>query len=198
MRLNMKKILLALLVLSTSAAIADTTTNSTAESGSTAGANASTTGNQSGNQGQQQGVNQDFSNHSVTNAPPADMSKMVGFANAPALTTTFSETCMGSTSAGAGFAGGAVSVGSTWEDEACIRRLDAREVKSMGDAEAAKDIMCGSDKVRAAFLRVGRPCKIDGGTYAATPTPININEASKQRQDDLYLAAIKKQIGSMR
>lgn len=99
---------------------------------------------------------------------------------------------MGSTSAGAGFAGGSVSVGSTWEDEACIRRLDAREVKAMGDAEAAKEILCDSPKVRAAFLRVGRPCAIDGGRYAATPTPININESSKQRQNDLYLAAVKK------
>jgi hypothetical protein len=101
---------------------------------------------------------------------------------------------MGSTSAGAGFAGGAVSIGSTWQDEACIRRLDAREVKTMGDAETAKEIMCGSKEVRAAFKRVGRPCAIDGGTYAATPKPITINDVSKQRQQELYEAAIKEQL----
>ena len=137
----------------------------------------------------------DARNQSTSTNTGSDLSHAVGMAVAPALTTTFSETCMGSTSAGAGFAGGAVSIGSTWEDEACIRRLDAREVKSMGDAEAAKEIMCDSAKVRAAFLRVGRPCKIDGGTYAATATPINISDASKQRQNDLYLAAVKKQSG---
>lgn len=100
---------------------------------------------------------------------------------------------MGSTSAGAGFAGGAVSVGSTWEDEACIRRLDAREIKSLGDAEAAKELLCGSKEVREAFKRVGRPCAIDGGVYAITLKPMNINDASKQRQDELYMAAVKRQ-----
>ena len=122
-----------------------------------------------------------------------DPSRAVGMAVAPALTTTFSETCMGSTSAGAGFAGGAVSVGSTWEDEACIRRLDAREIKSLGDAEAAKELLCDSPKVREAFKRVGRPCAIDGGTYAVTLKPMSINDASKQRQDELYQAAVKRQ-----
>ena len=135
----------------------------------------------------------DARNQSTSVNQGSDLSHAVGMAVAPALTTTFSETCMGSTSAGAGFAGGAVSIGSTWEDEACIRRLDAREVKSMGDAETAKEIMCGSKEVRAAFKRVGRPCAADGGTYAATPKPININDVSKQRQQELYEAAVKEQ-----
>lgn len=135
----------------------------------------------------------DARNQSSSVNQGSDLSRSVGMAVAPALTTTFSETCMGSTSAGAGFAGGAVSIGSTWEDEACIRRLDAREVKSMGDSETAKEIMCGSPEVRAAFKRVGRPCAIDGGTYAATPKPININDVSKQRQQELYEAAVKEQ-----
>jgi len=133
----------------------------------------------------------DARNQSTNNG--SDLSRSVGMAVAPALTTTFSETCMGSTSAGAGFAGGAVSVGSTWEDEACIRRLDAREIKSLGDAEAAKELLCGSKEVREAFKRVGRPCAIDGGVYAVTLKPMNINDASKQRQDELYMAAVKRQ-----
>lgn len=138
----------------------------------------------------------DARNQSSSVNQGSDLSRGVGMAVAPSLTTTFSETCMGSTSAGAGFAGGAVSVGSTWEDEACIRRLDAREIKSLGDAEAAKELLCGSDEVRAAFKRVGRPCAIDGGTYATTLKPMNINTASKQRMDELYLAAVKKQSGA--
>lgn len=135
----------------------------------------------------------DARNMSSTNNQGSDLSHAVGMAVAPALTTTFSETCMGSTSAGAGFAGGAVSVGSTWEDEACIRRLDAREIKSLGDAEAAKELLCGSKEVREAFKRVGRPCAIDGGVYAVTLKPMSINDASKQRMEELYLAAIKRQ-----
>jgi hypothetical protein len=136
----------------------------------------------------------DARNMSSTNNQGSDLSHAVGMAVAPALTTTFSETCMGSTSAGAGFAGGAVSIGSTWEDEACIRRLDAREIKSLGDAEAAKELLCDSAKVREAFKRVGRPCAIDGGTYAVTakPVTITVNDISKQRQDMLYEAAMKK------
>ena len=167
----MNKILLLLLMPSLSFAVETSITNNTPFT--------STTGVDARNQSQ-----------SINNS---DLSHAVGMAVAPALTTTFSETCMGSTSAGAGFAGGAVSVGSTWEDESCIRRLDAREVKSMGDAEAAKEILCESAKVRAAFKRVGRPCAIDGGVYAVTLKPMNISDASKQRMEELYLAAVKKQ-----
>jgi hypothetical protein len=72
-----------------------------------------------------------------SNSVGSDLSRQVGVAVAPALTTTFSETCMGSTSMCAGFAGGSLSLGTTWEDIACIRRLDAREIKAMGDTQAA-------------------------------------------------------------
>lgn len=115
------------------------------------------------NQGLQQGVTLNQPNNSV--AQGADLSKAVGNAFAPALTTTLTETCMGSTSVGGGFAGGAFSFGTTWRDSACVRRLDAREIKSFGDVQAAKEIMCDSDLVKAAFKRVGRPCYGDGGNY---------------------------------
>ena len=123
----------------------------------------------------------------------SDLSKAIGVAVAPALTTTFSETCMGSTSLGAGFAGGSLSLGSTWQDIACIRRLDAREIKVMGDTQAAKELMCNSEEVRQAFKNVGRPCTIDGGTYAglegaAKPTV----QDSKKIQDELYSKSIER------
>lgn len=188
--------------------------NTTATSGSTVGNTNSTSGSTVGNTSATSGAsnaavgntsattgaasasgnasgNVSIDNHGVTNAPAPDLSQAVGFAQAPALTTTFSETCMGSTSAGAGFAGGAFSIGSTWEDEACIRRLDAREIKSMGDTQAAKEIMCASEEVRAAFKRVGRPCAIDGGNYAMAQ--LTANEVSQARQQQLYEAAVKKQ-----
>lgn len=126
-----------------------------------------------------------------------DLSKSVGTAVAPSLTTTMTETCMGSTSLGAGFGGGSISFGSTWTDEDCVRRLDSREVRAMGDIQASKEILCESERVREAFKRVGRPCIIDGGNYAsATPTPpapVNINEESKRRQEQLLEEAIARQ-----
>jgi hypothetical protein len=76
---------------------------------------------------------------------------------------------MGSTSVGAGFSGGSFSFGTTWRDSACVRRLDAREIKTFGDIQAAKEIMCDSDLVKAAFKRVGRPCAEDGGQYTTAP-----------------------------
>ena len=88
---------------------------------------------------------------------------------APALTTTLSETCMGSTSFGASGPGFGITFGSTWRDEACVRRLDARELRSFGaglnygDAIifhlAAKERMCEDGKVRAAFERVAKMIK---------------------------------------
>lgn len=123
----------------------------------------------------------------------SNLSNAVGMATAPSLTTTFSETCMGSTSMGAGFAGGALSLGSTWTDEECVRRLSAREVKSFGDVQAAKEILCGNEEVRQAFKRVGRPCWIDGGIYVQT-TSVSISEESKRRQEVLYVEMVEKQI----
>ena len=115
-------------------------------------------------------------NYSTNVSHAADLSKAVGMSYAPALTTTLTETCMGSTSVGAGFSGGAFSFGTTWRDHACVRRLDAREIKSFGDIQAAKEIMCDSDLVREAFKRVGRPCAEDGGTYVAVSQPAPVAE----------------------
>lgn len=118
------------------------------------------------------GVVVDASNHSV--ATGSDLSKAVGMAAAPALTTTLTETCMGSTSAGAGFSGGSFSFGTTWRDTECVNRLNAREVKTFGDVQAAKEILCANDNVRESFKRVGRPCVLDGGSYeqALVATPV--------------------------
>jgi len=80
---------------------------------------------------------------------------------APALTTTLTETCMGSTSAGGAGLGWGFSIGTTWRDTACVRRLDARELKSLGYPLAAKELMCDSEKVREALRRAGKPCYDD-------------------------------------
>lgn len=79
---------------------------------------------------------------------------------APALTTTLTETCMGSSTVGGAGAGFGLSIGSTWKDEECIRRLHAREIVAIGEKDVAKEIMCGSPIVAEAYAAVGRPCRV--------------------------------------
>lgn len=156
----MKKIILMLILLSISSLSFAGSVTSTSTAGSTSSAGA--------------GAYIDNSAKNSGNVAAANLSSAVGMSYAPALTTTLTETCMGSTSAGAGFSGGSFSFGTTWRDSTCIRRLDAREIKSFGDIQAAKEIMCDSDLVREAFKRVGRPCAIDGGNYTTVTTPIEV------------------------
>lgn len=80
---------------------------------------------------------------------------------APNLSTTLTETCMGSTSAGAGWFGFGGTFGSTWSDDTCVRRLDARQMAALGEVAIAKELMCQSDEVREAAKRAGKPCKGD-------------------------------------
>lgn len=96
---------------------------------------------------------------------------------APALTTTLTDTCMGSTSLGGSGMGVGVSIGTTWEDRNCNRRLYAREVASLtGDREAARAILCQDEDVRKAFEAVSRPCPTpehaEGpGSFVPPPPP---------------------------
>lgn len=149
-------ITLVLLTFAVSASALDVNNNANSESWSGAGAGAKAEAYSNGQ-----------NNSGNTHVQGSDLSNAVGTAFAPALTTTLTETCMGSTSVGAGFSGGSFSFGTTWRDHACVRRLDAREIRSYGDIQAAKEIMCDSDLVRDAFKRVGRPCTEDGGSYVA-------------------------------
>jgi hypothetical protein len=82
---------------------------------------------------------------------------------APALSTTLTETCHGSSSAGGAISGFGITIGSNWRDEECVRRLHARELRGMGPefAPVAWAIMCGSDYVREAAKQVGKPCPLD-------------------------------------
>ena len=152
----MKKILVIIAMLFSAIAFAD----NTATSGATSG------------QEQQSSVRND--SHDVVNG--SDVSRSVGVAVAPALATTLTETCMGSTSAGAGWSGASISFGTTWRDSACVRRLDARQLSAFGDLNTAREMMCDSDLVREAAIRAGKPCVADGGqpliaNIVPTPAP---------------------------
>ena len=80
---------------------------------------------------------------------------------APALSTTLTETCMGSSSAGVSWLGFGASGGTTWQDHHCIRRLNARELaQTLGDRDAARELMCGDEEVFRVYNALGRPCRL--------------------------------------
>ena len=93
-----------------------------------------------------------------SNAPPPSIPDRVPDVIPPALTTTLSETCMGSSSAGGSGVGFGISLGTTWTDENCVRRLNARQMAALGDQNAAKELLCDDPKMAAAYARAGKPC----------------------------------------
>ncbi len=96
---------------------------------------------------------------------------------APTLTTTLSDTCMGSVSFGLSFTGFGATGGSTMVDQACVRRLDAREFRSMGMNDVALALLCQSEANRKAVESTGKfcpgmekPAMVGTAAGAATPT----------------------------
>ena len=77
---------------------------------------------------------------------------------APGLTTTLSDTCMGSVSFGFSAPGFGATAGSTLVDQACVRRLDAREFRAMGLTDVALALLCQSDANRRAVEATGHLC----------------------------------------
>ncbi|WP_244197931.1 hypothetical protein [Caballeronia ptereochthonis] len=77
---------------------------------------------------------------------------------APALTTTLSDTCMGSASFGLSITGFGATGGTTLVDQACVRRLDAREFRAMGLTDVALALLCQSDANRRAVEATGHLC----------------------------------------
>lgn len=122
---------------------------------STSNAN-SASGSQSGNS---------FDQNFTTQAP--DLGRTVPSVIPPSLTSSIAEVCMGSTSAGVTVVGVGASLGTTWVNEACERRMDARQVALIGEKDIALEIMCGSDRVLEAAIRAGKPCRASGGPNPA-------------------------------
>ena len=77
---------------------------------------------------------------------------------APSLTTTLSDTCMGSASFGLSITGFGATGGTTMVDQACVRRLDAREFRAMGLTDVALALLCQSDANRRAVEATGHLC----------------------------------------
>ncbi len=82
--------------------------------------------------------------------------------------------CVVSASGGVTGLGWGVAIGAGIEDPDCTRRANAQHLAAMGEREAAREVLCGSREVRAAFARIGRPCAEDAArvqSVRATATP---------------------------
>ncbi|WP_175626794.1 MULTISPECIES: histidine kinase [Oxalobacteraceae] len=88
---------------------------------------------------------------------------------APSLTTTLSDTCMGSVSLGVSAVGFGLTGGITMVDEACVRRLDSREFRAMGMNDVALALLCQSEANRKAIEATGRSCPSAPKQDAANP-----------------------------
>ncbi|WP_442781831.1 hypothetical protein [Collimonas fungivorans] len=91
---------------------------------------------------------------------------------APSLTTTLSDTCMGSASFGLSFTGFGATGGTTMVDQACVRRLDSREFRAMGLNDVALALLCQSEANRKAVESTGRSCPgMERAGVPAAPVP---------------------------
>lgn len=90
-------------------------------------------------------------------------------ANAPAIWSN--NPCLVGLSGGVAVAGFGASFGAGVEDRDCTRRANAQHLVAMGEREAAREVLCESAEVRAAFARIGRPCAADVRPVAAAPAP---------------------------
>lgn len=107
--------------------------------------------------------------YTVKTAPPV---------TAPSLTTTLSDTCMGSVSFGLSFTGFGATGASTMVDQACVRRLDAREFRAMGLNDVALALLCQSDANRKAVEATGHDCPGMARPAVATNTTVVQKSAS--------------------
>jgi len=80
-------------------------------------------------------------------------------ANAPAIWSN--NPCVVALSGGVAVAGFGMSIGAGIEDRDCTRRANAQHLIAMGEAAAAREVLCQNAEVRAAFVRAGRPCAAD-------------------------------------
>jgi hypothetical protein len=171
-------------------------TGGTATSGSTATTGASTassvTGPSTSGAAQNQTADNAGNAQSITfNTTNPDSLKTVPQVYAPALSTTLTETCMGSTSGGVSVLGFGGTLGTTWNDNQCVRRLNAREMaQTFGDRDAARALLCQDPDVAEAYAAVGQSCFVaqpkvavmsaPPGPPVSTPPPVIVPPVTMQ------------------
>jgi hypothetical protein len=148
---------------------AETSSNSQA-SGGTSYSGASGGNANAANGSASSGNNQGVTINSTT--PKEQTVRTAPQVYAPALTTTLTETCMGSTSLGGSGVGVGVTIGTTWHDKDCVRRLNARELaQTLGDRDAARALLCEDEAIRTAYEKIGRSCYTPVAVNAPAPMP---------------------------
>lgn len=121
--------------------------------------------------------------HTTATVEGTQTLKNVPAVYAPSLTTTLTETCMGSTSGGLAVAGFGISGGSTVLDVECVNRLNARDVKALplpGAALASKEILCANAVVRMGWKKAGNPCFDDMPGTAQKTTAVDSSSVVSQ------------------
>jgi hypothetical protein len=115
------------------------------------------------------GNSQTINNNQIT--PSTQTLRSAPQVFAPALTTTLTETCMGSTSLGVSVIGWGATGGTTWNDGECVRRLNARELNSMGFRAEACYVLRMDRDVEAAFQKTGGSCLPQAVAQVMAPPP---------------------------
>lgn len=126
------------------------------------GGNAAATGGAGGNAS----VTNNVSGGSGATYVEARERQRVPDASAPAIWSN--NPCMVGLSGGVAVAGFGMSLGAGIEDRDCTRRANAQHLVAMGEREAAREVLCESAEVRAAFARIGRPCVADQRPMVST------------------------------
>lgn len=160
------------------------TTDNSSGSGTSGGSANGAASGATGDPSAAGGPNVQYSgSYTVKSAPPVV---------APSLTSTFSDTCMGSASFGLSFVGFGATGGTTMVDEACVRRLDSREFRAMGLNDVALALLCQSAANRAAVEATGRACPSAAakGDTASVASTITLSKAA----DRSTVAPVEKQI----
>lgn len=105
-------------------------------------------------QGQGQGQAQSTKNANNSTLVVGGDDYPASTATAPALTSG-PQTCMGSTSIGGQGMSFGVSIGTTWRDSDCVRRLNANALVQLGHKDAALALLAQNDDVADALKAAG-------------------------------------------
>ncbi len=105
----------------------------------------------------------------------SDLSRAIPSMIAPALSTTLTETCLGSASGALGVQGFGLSGGKTYVDQDCVARLNAREMRAIGQLDVAMEILCSRPTVFTAQARVAKRTRTLSKCSGTNPSDSDYN-----------------------
>lgn len=101
--------------------------------------------------------------------------------------TASEDTCMGSGGLGAQAVGFGLSFGKTWTDDDCVRRKNARELRTFGKNKAALALLCQNPDVAAA-MEVEGGCPGGAVHLSKDSAPLRDSARSEPRRESSYPA----------